>query len=644
MTTTHLQRSARWLSHQGFDIERLRFGLRTALASCLALGAAWALGLEHPQWSAMSVWAAAQPVRSLLIEKSLYRFVGTLVGTAAGLLLLLAAGDDPLWLVVGLALWVGLCVGVGNALHSLVSYAALLSGYSASLVALLGTAAPMNTLALGADRLLTVLLGVSMALLVGLLLTPRGSRSELEEQGRRSTARVLHLLAQRLEGPPPGRSAQAPYELLTDIAILEAQLEASAAGSRRARHSARSQRTILAALTAVLLWLLRREHAVVSSAAGGAVAEAALAMDSASPLTTVAAYLRRGSQLARDDPALAEVLARLADALMARQRFRDTGRIEGELARRQVIRHRDWVHAYQAMLRTIGVLLVIGLAWVATGWPAGAYVMLGTSVMVALFSTFENPAWIMRHILAWQAVGALCAVAVGGLLWPLASAEWQLVVMLLPFILVTVIPFSHRRTLNGSMDYVMILLLLSQPSLPLTGTLGHSLVVALAVVAGPLLALIAFRLVFPTNARRRQRRLERMMLHELEAMAVRGSARRAGIWQARLYHRVMRLVHWAHLLGEPSHRVVAGSLTALAIGETLQALQQYRQEDATPGTARRLEACLRRVGRLRQAPLEAAAALERLARTLAHRQQVELAGRTRHTATLIRENGRFFPA
>jgi hypothetical protein len=52
----------------------------------------------------------------------------------------------------------------------------------------------------------------------------------------------------------------------------------------------------------------------------------------------------------------------------------------------------------------------------------------------------------------------------------------------------------------------------------------------------------------------------------------------------------------------------------------------------------------RRVGRLREAPLDAAAALERLARTLAHRQQVELARRTRHTATLIRENGRFFPA
>ncbi|MCE0732533.1 FUSC family protein [Halomonas sp. G15] len=637
---------SRWLSGQGFDLERLRFSLRTALAACLALSVAWAIGLEHPQWSAMTVWAASQPVRELLVEKSLYRALGTLVGTAVGLLLLLATGDSLLWLVIGLALWVGLCAGIGNALHSMIAYATLLSGYSASMVALLGTASGMNTLALGADRLLTVLVGVIMALVVGLALTPRASRSALEERGRRSTARVLHLLAQRL-GPQPRGTRLAPNELLSDIAILEAELEPSAAGSRRARHSARSQRAILAALTAALLWVRRREHGQRQAAAHEAVAEAALAMDNAEPLPRVAAHLNRASQLAEaEDPALGEVLGRLAATLTQRQQFRDTGRTDRDASRRQVTRHRDWIHARHAMLRTTGVLLVIGLAWVATGWSAGAYVMLGTSVMVTLFSTFENPAWIMRRILAWQAVGALLAVALRWLAWPLASAEWQLIAMLLPLILVTVVPFSHRRTQNGSMDYVMILLLLSQPSLPLTGTFAHSLALALAVVAGPLLALIAFRLIFPTNARRRQRHLEGMMLHELETLASRGDSQREALWQARLYHRVMRLVHWAHLQGEATHRVVDASLAALTLGETLEALRHYsqgqNQNQADPGTRRRLEASLRRVARLREAPLEAAAALERLARTLARRQQVELARQARHSATLLRENRAFF--
>lgn len=179
--------------------------------------------------------------------------------------------------------------------------------------------------------------------------------------------------------------------------------------------------------------------------------------------------------------------------------------------------------------------------------------------------------------------------------------------------------------------------------------LRFSLRTALAVVAGPLLALIAFRLIFPTNARRRQRHLEAMMLHELENLASRGDSQREALWQARLYHRVMRLVHWAHLQGEATHRVVDASLAALTLGETLEALRHYSQEQgqnqADPGTRRRLEACLRRIARLRQAPLEAAAALERLerlVRTLARRQQVELARQARHAATLLRENRAFF--
>ena len=62
----------------GFVPERLAFTLRTALAGCLALLVAWLLGLEHPQWAAMTVFSAAQPVRNLLVEKSFFRVANPL--------------------------------------------------------------------------------------------------------------------------------------------------------------------------------------------------------------------------------------------------------------------------------------------------------------------------------------------------------------------------------------------------------------------------------------------------------------------------------------------------------------------------------------------------------------------------------------
>src|SRR5690606_36753924 len=163
-----------WLARRGFDVARMGFGLRTALASCLALAVAWLMGLEHPQWAAMTVWAVSQPVRGMLVEKSLFRALGTLIGTLFGVVLV--AGDNRPRLVLSRSLWIGLGVGIGNLLSGLVSYGALLSGYSATMVALLNPQQPAGQIfALGSDRMLTVMTGVLVGLLVGLIFTPRNA-------------------------------------------------------------------------------------------------------------------------------------------------------------------------------------------------------------------------------------------------------------------------------------------------------------------------------------------------------------------------------------------------------------------------------------------------------------------------------------
>ena len=173
-----LESATRW----GFDSARLRQHLRTAFAVCIAVFAAWALGLEHPQWAGMTVWAASQPLRGQLLEKSFFRTTGTLVGTAAGVVLVLVANGDLLWLVTGLAVWIGICAGLGNLQRSFASYGTMLAGYSASMVALLDNGNPAHVYALGWDRLFTALTGVAAALVVGWLFTPVGA--EIPGDGR----------------------------------------------------------------------------------------------------------------------------------------------------------------------------------------------------------------------------------------------------------------------------------------------------------------------------------------------------------------------------------------------------------------------------------------------------------------------------
>ena len=102
------------LRRLGFTPGQLYYTLRTATGACLALWLAWAAGLEHPQWAAMSVWIASQPTRGMLLEKSLFRALGTLVGAVFGVALVALSGNQPWALVLGLAVWVSVCAGMGS--------------------------------------------------------------------------------------------------------------------------------------------------------------------------------------------------------------------------------------------------------------------------------------------------------------------------------------------------------------------------------------------------------------------------------------------------------------------------------------------------------------------------------------------------
>lgn len=215
--------------------------------------------------------------------------------------------------------------------------------------------------------------------------------------------------------------------------------------------------------------------------------------------------------------------------------------------------------------------------------------------------------------------------------------------MLMPFILLAAIPFAHRRTLTGSVDYAMILLLLSQPGLTPPDGFGASVIMALAVVTGPLLAVIAFTLIFPTDARRRQRRLKAMMIRELQAMATRPEAApRAAVWQARFHHRIMALMQRSHRLGDPAQTVAQGCLAVFDLGRLVLVLQARRRDPTLPERERQaILATLRRLTELRRAPDEVAAALRRLAGFLTRRRR-PLAATTHQVADHLEAQAAFF--
>ncbi|HMN03534.1 MAG TPA: FUSC family protein, partial [Geobacter anodireducens] len=143
---------------------------RGTAAALAALAVAVHLKLENPYWAAMTALIVIQPTRGLLFEKSFYRLVGTVIGSAAGLLLLLST-DSPLVLAMALSFWVAACVGVGNLLYGLRSYAFMMAACTCVVVAMSAYQNPPHLVGIAFGRVACIVVGIIVSTAVTALFT-----------------------------------------------------------------------------------------------------------------------------------------------------------------------------------------------------------------------------------------------------------------------------------------------------------------------------------------------------------------------------------------------------------------------------------------------------------------------------------------
>lgn len=616
----------------GLEKPVLVFALRTAFAACAALLIGWLAGLEHPQWAAMTVWASSQPTRGQLIEKGFYRFGGTVVGVLAGVALVKLSGGAPLFLVIGLAVWIALCTGIGHLLRGFSVYGAILSGYSASMVALLDTGHPDHVVHLGVDRFLTIGLGVVVAVIVGLLLTPKEEPGALTHAIRLATSRMLRLMAR--EGEIRGDTRR----LLADIAGIEERLEPHGAGSLKARGFVRAARVLFMAEVETLLWLRAGLTAAITPEARGALEAAAAALESGQSPAAMLAALDRADETLEGQGEPHAHLFRLRTAFAAFIGGPGPDERSGATGAPPVILHTDWRGARSAALRAFTVMLGIGLVWVVTGIAVGPYLLLGLSIMISLFSTFENPARLLPNVALGQLAGVSGALVCRWLVWPhLGDHPLALVFAVMPFILFGALLMAHKRSRPAAFDYNMVLLLLLQPVLPLHGDLAHWLAMGAAVVAAPLVALVAYRL-WPVDAARREAMLTRAMLAELKDMAASGKPLRPKVWRARLHHRLLRLAQLGEKSGLGGTVAVERGFAIYGLGEIVLTMREWQERDGRLDRSLRL--ALARIAAVEREPEPLARALSTAAERL-ERQGVPEAAEFRAAAAALRRNGAF---
>lgn len=623
--------AANVLVRMGFDRSRLPASLRTALTSWLALVVATLLHLDSPHWAAMTVWVVAQPTRVLLLEKSLYRVAGTIVGSAAGVVLIQLTAGSPVPLVAGLAVWLGLCAMVGNVLRHFRAYGALMAGATAAMVALSDLPHPDHVFAVAFARVACICVGIAVSALVIGLLTPRAPGSDVAERLRRVSGDTVRWVAQALTTA----TTTAPREdrlvreraLLSEMAAIEEMLDLETSRSRDRHGRTRQVRSLLAALLSFMSaarTLSARLSRTASAPAEahrwaslvGHLEQAARALEAPSQSGISLKELRAAADGTTSDPTLHAALTELIAALeviVADRHALIEGRVKWRPAS-ELRLHRDWIGARAAGLRSFVAVVGVGALWIATGWSFGPFMLMGTCIMATLFSNFDNPVMVLRMVLMGAAVGAMAAILCRLLLLPDAGNEAGVLFLVAPFMLAGGIALSNRITVMPALDYNMCFLLLVQPSYPLRGAPADVLNGSLAVLLGIGAALLAFRFVMPVDPSRRLQALVTMIVHDLESLARTRAMPDPRRWRARFHHRILRVARRVETAGDRDLPCLRGAMAALDVGRAIIAAHTLRTRDDTPiRTRRRMEVVLSRLGTLSHCPDAAASTLARAA-------------------------------
>jgi len=561
------------------------FAARTTAGALLALVLAVLLGLENPYWSAMTVVVVSQPLRGQVMAKGFYRLVGTLVGAAAGLVILYSLRPWPGALVAALALWIGACAAAANLLRGFRAYGAVLAAVTGALVALLAFEDPAKSPQLAATRISEVLLGIVVAAGVAALFLPVSDRAGLLRQARRLATDVLdwagEVLHESVRPHPTGLEAR----LVADMANLIDNADQMVTDSPRFRARLPFLRGLLESMLSLMavvraIALHTERGSPVREALGGRLAEARARLrsprdDAGAGLPQLRVPAELQDHIDEFDRALASLEAD----------YRALRRPLAESPSGAWTFHRDWPTARRTGVRAVIGIALAGTLWLASGWAGGGPMLMSAAIMCAIYAAHPIPASGVRRSLLGTLLAFAAALLTRGVLLPSGAGPPLDVVVAGAFLVVGTLAMVNHRTAIAGTEFSMMFMFMTEPGRVWTHPPEHLLTLGGGIVSGVAIATVVFALVLPVDPRRRLRALTGEIVRDLERLAAAKRLPAARRWRARAYHRVLRLVVRASAADEEPETAVEGGLAAIAVGTGLLRLHSLRSDGSLPASA-----------------------------------------------------------
>ncbi|NCT66395.1 MAG: FUSC family protein [Rhodanobacteraceae bacterium] len=549
---------AAWLRGAALD---WIFVAKAAFAVLLTGWLAMRFELEQPGTAMMTAAIVIHPQSGMVLAKSFYRAIGTVVGSLAALALFAAFPQQRTVFMASMAVWIGLCVGGASLYRNFKSYGFVLAGYTAAIVALPAVDQPQNVFDGAVMRVSEVMLGILVAGVVSDVLLPQRLGDVMRDGIRAQFAHFIAFVRSSLTGAlPRAELEQAHLRFVREVVQIENQrssvvfedagVRVRSPRLRRFNHAFMAVSTSYQSLHHLLNRLQDEAHAPVRERLSQLTSDLAMALGPAGSEPRAAAET---DALAARLGALRERIAERVPALRAGLRERadlldfDTGaelvaRIADELhdytlAYAQLaLPHRatalpepiaftratDWLNAGFAAARATVTMLAMGWFWIASAWPEGAGAMIIATVFAGVMATFPDPLRAIRLTLLGFVLGVVAGLAcVYGVLVRM-DGYLLFAAGLLPFLLVGFYMVTRPALMAIGLGYVPTMLFTMQVRNPMRFDALASLNAGLGQIAGIACAGVAFMLFANASGsawllRRLLRRLRLQVVHAARA-------------------------------------------------------------------------------------------------------------------------------
>src|SRR5215469_3748400 len=260
------------------------FAAKTTLSALIALLIAFTFNLDQPKWALLTVFVVAQPRSGLVLAKSFYRVIGTLVGAVAALSFVSLFAQERVLFLGALALWIGLCTFASQYAKNFTAYGFVLSGYTAAIVGISGALHPENAFYVAVARATEVGLAIVVTAIISQLLLPASLAPALRQALTAAQIGLAEYAAAILNG----RDARSMRSTLLDEArAIRSQYAAAIFEDRDIRERSSAVRRLDAAFMNVInlgellgwqLAILRGQRGWGETKTGEAIVEAAAAL------------------------------------------------------------------------------------------------------------------------------------------------------------------------------------------------------------------------------------------------------------------------------------------------------------------------------------------------------------------------------